>query len=298
MTGEGNKALQRIGLSANDRAVIIHADDIGMCHATVTAFEDVIDFGLVRSGAVMVPCPWFPTVAQYARDNPGIDIGVHATVTCEWTSMRWGPISTVDPDSGLLDAQGYFHRRSSDVQQAAAPHATEVEIAAQIARAIDAGIDVTHVDQHMFAVGHPRLFRPYLNAVIPHMLPPLLLRGSAYHRMGYEVPDSEQMAQTVRYLEEQGYASFDSVIQLPLTEPAGQVELVKQLLSSLEPGLHLMIMHPVRDTPEVRAIIPHWQARVANYEAMLSKDLLAHLGNLGIQSITYRDLRDCIPGRQ
>ena len=50
-----NAMLRKLGFDAQDRVVIIHADDIGMCQATLSAFADLVDAGLVSSGAVMVP---------------------------------------------------------------------------------------------------------------------------------------------------------------------------------------------------------------------------------------------------
>ena len=48
-----NPFLTKLGYSNNDRLVIIHTDDIGMCHASVQAFQDLWAFGTISSGAVM-----------------------------------------------------------------------------------------------------------------------------------------------------------------------------------------------------------------------------------------------------
>jgi hypothetical protein len=40
----------------------------------------------------MVPCAWFPSLAQYCRDHPQADVGVHTTLNCEWTAYRWGAV--------------------------------------------------------------------------------------------------------------------------------------------------------------------------------------------------------------
>ena len=94
-----NPALRKLGFADDDRVAIIHADDIGMCQASLTAFAELLDFGLVSCGAAMTPCPWFPSVAAYAAAHPNADIGVHLTLNCEYSTYRWGPLSTRDPAS-------------------------------------------------------------------------------------------------------------------------------------------------------------------------------------------------------
>ncbi len=107
-----NPLLRKLGCSDSDRLVIIHTDDIGMCQATIQAYKDLWEFGTISSGAVMVPCPWFPAVAQMCRENPGMDMGVHATLNAEWEGYRWGPVSTRDRESGLLDTRGLLSQGS------------------------------------------------------------------------------------------------------------------------------------------------------------------------------------------
>src|SRR5690349_9171744 len=139
-----NPALQQLGFGPQDRVVIIHADDIGMCRATLPALADLLDVGLVSSAAVMVPCPWFPQVAAWCRAHPAVDMGVHLTVNSEWETYRWGPLSTRDLASGLLDDAGYFHAWPPATFAQADPSAVAAELRAQVARALQAGIRPTH----------------------------------------------------------------------------------------------------------------------------------------------------------
>ncbi len=114
-----NPILRTIGFFPTDRVVILHADDIGSSHSSVAAYADLLAAGVISSAATMVPCPWFPALADFCRqqqDDPRLDMGVHLTLNCEWDSYRWGPISTRDPASGLLDDEGYFYRREPVVQ--------------------------------------------------------------------------------------------------------------------------------------------------------------------------------------
>jgi len=98
-----NAALQALGFDARDRVLIIHADDVGMCQVILSGLVNLFDCGLVSSASVMVPCPWFQQAAAICRDHPTIDMGVHLTLNSEWPLYRWGPISTRDPGSGLMD---------------------------------------------------------------------------------------------------------------------------------------------------------------------------------------------------
>src|SRR4051812_4566968 len=59
-----NPFLKKLGFSSTDRVAIVHADDIGAYQASLPAIEDLFEAGLVSSCATMVPCSWFPAVAE------------------------------------------------------------------------------------------------------------------------------------------------------------------------------------------------------------------------------------------
>ena len=123
--GAGSTLAERLGYPANAKLLIVHADDLGMAHsvnaATIKAFES----GLVNSGSIMVPCPWLPEIAAYARSHPEADLGLHLTLTSEWRFYRWGPVLSKDRVPSLLDNTGYLYPTESE----AASHvqATDVE---------------------------------------------------------------------------------------------------------------------------------------------------------------------------
>jgi len=292
-----NPVLKKLGFADDDRVVIIHADDVGMCHATLLAFADLVDFGLVSSGAVMVPCPWFPAAAAYCREHPQADVGVHLTLNSEWDNYRWWPVSTRDPASGLIDTEGYFYRQQEPVQQQADTAVVQAEIAAQVERALASGIDVTHIDTHMGTVAHPKFIPAYLQLARQRQLPALMLRldEAGWRAIGLDGEVVAFAARFVAQLEEQGVPMLDHLSQeLPLDQHEERVELAKKLFDSLPPGLTHFILHPAQDTPELRAIAPDWRSRVADYQAFMSRELRDHVRDIGIHVIGYRTLRDLI----
>ena len=83
--------------SSAKRTVVLHEDDVGMCHGANTAFLELTRLGVCSSGAVMVPCPWFLEIAEAAAADRSLDLGVHLTLTAEKRHYKWGPLTRASP---------------------------------------------------------------------------------------------------------------------------------------------------------------------------------------------------------
>jgi predicted glycoside hydrolase/deacetylase ChbG (UPF0249 family) len=289
-----NPLLKKLGYAHNDRLAIIHVDDVGMCHASLQGFKDLWEYGTISSGAVMVPCPWFPAVAEWARQNPGVDLGVHGTINSEWEGYRWGPISTREQATGLLDAEGYFHKREPAVWSNAGPEAVRAEVEAQVDRALAAGIDVTHIDTHMGTITNPKFIAGYLQTLVRFRTPGLIPRQDmqGFMALGFSEEEATMYAALIQQLEEQGFPMIDAIDSLSLEDPNNQIEITKGELAALPVGITHFLMHPAIGTPELQAITPDWECRVANYNAFISKEIRDFIKNEGIQLIGYRPIRD------
>ncbi|MEW6716456.1 MAG: polysaccharide deacetylase family protein [Chloroflexota bacterium] len=289
-----NPTLKKLGYSNSDRLVIIHTDDIGVSHASVQAFSDLWDFGIISSGATMVPCSWFSQVGAYCRAHPSVDMGVHLTLTSEWEGYRWRPLSTCDPSSGLIDDEGYFYRDETVVQERADAEAAKTETQAQVTQALKAGVDVTHIDTHMGTVAHPKFISAYVQLALEHKLPPMILRldEAGYQKIGMDSETASFAAQFVVKLEEMGLPLLDHIFQMSLDQHSDRIDQVKNTLSEIPSGITHFIIHPSVDTPELRALTPDWPSRVADYQAFMSEDLKKWIINSGIQVIGYRPLRE------
>ena len=147
--GIGAQSVEEIGL-------LIRGDDIGSTHAANLGCIRSYREGIVRSVEVMAPCAWFPEAVELLRENPGLDVGVHITLTSEWERIKWRPISHAP---SLSDEDGYFYPmiwanenfredrtlRGSDwtLQE------IEAEMRAQIELAMKHIPQVTHLSCHM-----------------------------------------------------------------------------------------------------------------------------------------------------
>jgi predicted glycoside hydrolase/deacetylase ChbG (UPF0249 family) len=293
-----NPYITKLGFTENDRVVITHADDVGMCQASVQAYEDLFSFGTLTSGAVMVPCPWFPAAVDIQRRIPNADLGVHLVLTSEWQFYRWRPLTARLTESTLVDAEGYFPRTDLEVHESGDPDEAMIELEAQIQRALAFGLDLTHADMHMAAISHPKFIQGYIQLITKYQLPPLIPHGDAeaYQSFGVDESTYELIAAMTTYLEGQGIPMVDFAMGLPLEDARDQLTVAKKMVSDLKPGLTHFLLHPSIDTPELRAITPDWESRVANYKTFLSDEFKQHLEREGIKLIGYRAVRDAMRG--
>jgi chitin disaccharide deacetylase len=293
-----NTLLSELGFGPADRVVIVHADDIGAYQGSLPAIDDLFSAGLLSSCATMTPCPWFPAVADWARRNPTADIGLHATLTAEYAHYRWGPLSTRDPASGLIDADGYFHHTTA-AAQGASPDAVHAEHVAQMARALAAGIDITHVDSHMGASFHPAFLGSYMatgaSARVPNFVPRVTKSGLGGAMAAAWI---DQWLAYEQKLEAQGLPLVDHVAMMPLHEHTDRIDAAKRVFDALPAGLSYLLLHPAIDTPEMRALTPgDWQARVADHAAFCAPELHAYVRDTGVQVIGWRVIRDALRAR-
>jgi predicted glycoside hydrolase/deacetylase ChbG (UPF0249 family) len=279
-----NPALRDLGFSADDRVVLVHADDVGMCGASVEAFFDLAETGLTSSASVMVPCPWFPEVASRACRLPDLDLGVHLTLTSEWDGYRWGPISTRDRASGLLDDEGYFFRNQNR-WPCIDPDAVRAEVEAQVDRALASGLDLTHIDTHMFSMLTPAVIGDYVELGFARRLPVLMARQEPWVSL---LPES-----AIAAWEQDGLPIFDDLRQMPLDRPTTEwLDLAKGIFDDLPAGLTYFITHPAMDTPELRSIAADWRQRVADHALLRSDELRDYIRARGVHVIGWRPLQE------
>src|SRR5512146_2707890 len=136
--------------------------------------------GVVNSASIMVPCPWFPEIADHCRSHPDADFGIHATLTSEWKYYRWRPVTPWDKVPGLLDGEGLMWRGVEGTALHAKAEEVERELRAQVQRAIAFGIKPTHIDTHMGTVfSRPDFFQAYRRVALEFKLPYLFPRLSS-----------------------------------------------------------------------------------------------------------------------
>lgn len=278
-------ATQFLGVSSDSKLLMIHADDLGICHSVNRAIIMALENGEVNSASLMVPCPCFPEAAEWAREHPEYDIGIHSTLISEWESYRWGPVSQRNHGADFADDNGYFWPRNSLLR--ASPERIYEEISAQITRAKQAGVDPTHLDSHMLSVARPGYISAYIRAAREFGVPFLI--DEYWHT--YASREGTVTANDV---------VIDDLLQAPFKlSPDDLEEYYLSALRGLKPGLNVLIVHPGFDDDELRAItadcLPYGAAwRQRDFEIVTSAKFQAALRESGIQLVNWRAIKSAL----
>ena len=266
--------------------VVVHEDDVGMNHGANAAFAELFERGTCTSGSVMVPCPWFLEVAEMQARNPRLDIGVHLVLTSEFRSYRWRPLTGTSQASGLVDGDGYFWRTAQDARAHAHPDAVEAELRAQVDAAKKAGIDITHIDAHMFTVMCPQFIDIYVRLGREERVPVLLVRqDAAYGNMerGAAVDAAIESADDL------GLPVFDRVLETPWQRGTSVEADYDALLDRVGPGRNYMALH-FNQPGEIAAIESPHSVRTEEYALFRSERMASRLADYEL--IGMRALRD------
>src|SRR4051794_1667238 len=267
------------------RAAILHVDDLGMCHAGNQAFLGLSARGLVTCGSVMVPCPWFREIAEAAAANPGLDLGIHLTLTSEWRHYRWAPVSTRSRASGLIDEDGYFWRDLDSLRRHLVPEAAEAELRAQVEIALAAGLRPTHCDAHMAGAMLPELLGCHVALAREHGMVPVLPRRIRF------APDPAAYEQAVAALEAAGLPLPDG-LRGTLAVPSEQARAAyRQMIETLPEGVTHLALHCAMPG-DIEAIAPeHAGWRMREHELLAAGAIEGWCRAAGVTPIGYQAIK-------
>lgn len=94
--------------------LIINADDFGMCMSANEAVESLFLNGRLRSATIMMPCEASTAAIGFALAHPEFSIGVHLTMTSEWDTYKWRPLTD---GRSLVDESGFMWKTAKQVEK-------------------------------------------------------------------------------------------------------------------------------------------------------------------------------------
>jgi len=280
--------------STAKRFLIVHSDDAGMSHSVNRATIDAMEKGFVSSCSIMVPCPWFPEFAEWASQHPEKDFGIHLTLNSEFGKYRWGPVAGRDKVPTLVDKDGYLHGSKDEVIAQARPAEVEIELRAQIDRALQAGIKLSHLDTHMgTVVSTGDMLEIYVRLGLEYDLPVMIIRHlDPILVQGY--PDlARNNSQYIQALEAKNLPAIDYLYQFyDGKDPKVRQDRYLKTFRELKPGVTQMIIHCGYDDAELQGITGSHFLRDDDRRIFSDEAVKKQIEDMGIEIISWRQLRE------
>jgi len=276
----------RLGYPEGSKLLIVHGDDFGEWHGVNTATIEALEQGALTSASMMVPCPWFPEAAAFARNHPEADLGLHLTLTSERTAYRWAPVAVGSTLRTLLDKEGYFHAAPSRFPADLNAREVETEVRAQIERARRLGVKPTHLDSHQGALYSSRaLFETFLKVGSEFGIPLMVSRTNGH---GAEwIGDESRLPP---------HAVVVNRISIPPDTPAANWNaFYTNAIKAMKPGLAQLVVHLAHANDETIAGTAEratWGAawRQRDFDYVTSAAFKSLVADENIHLVTWRQI--------
>lgn len=282
---------EKLGYPPNTKLLIVHADDLGVAHSVNAASIKALESGAINSASIMVPCPWFPEIADYAKSHPEMDFGLHLTLTSERIYYRWGPVASADKVRSLLDENGYFHHDWTPATKID-PQEVEIELRAQIDRAYAMGIRPTHLDSHQYRLDstNKELFEVALRLAHQYKLPFFVTRD-----WFKDYPYLEKTLGPNDVVIDHTITIDPTVFMEAKSAPEKWARFYNNAIRSMQPGVTELVIHLAYDDAEMRAATRErdtWGAawRQHDFDYFTSPAFRQLLQDQNIQLITWRQI--------
>ncbi len=248
------------------RILLVNVDDIGIYPQAVEPAIDAIADGIAASGSVMTVCSGSNHALAVLAARPDIPVGVHLTLTQDLASWQWAPLTSgasIQRD-GLLAP---IEQRDNLLVRARIDDVV-AEFRAQIDKALDADVHLTHLDWHCLADGgREDIFDATLDLADEYQIG---IRAWTDHGRG-------QLRARGRVTQDQPFLDSFSV---PVD---GKLEFLLDLVRHLPAGLTEWAVHPAGYNPDD----PGAAVRYSDREALLSPVLRQALADEQITVIGH-----------
>jgi predicted glycoside hydrolase/deacetylase ChbG (UPF0249 family) len=256
--------------------VLLRLDDNGMNHSVNTAIKKVAETGIRFSTSVMFACPWYQETVEILKGYPNVSVGIHLTLNSEWKYYRWGPVTGRTAVPSLVDSVGYFFSSTTAfLKNNYKLEEVEMELKAQIERALASGLKIDYVDYHMGT----SVATPALRSLVEKLARQYGLGMSRYFGENYK-----------------------TMFEIPVKEKKSA--FLKHLAGLDKNKVNLVVLHLAEATPEMNALIDMNSAdmqskagepivamhRSAELAMLLSKEFQALVRSKKIELVTYGDL--------
>lgn len=280
------------------KKLIVNADDFGLHTEVNRAVIQGYQKGCLRSTSLITTGSAVDEAVELAKENPGLGIGIHLTLVAERPMLPPEQVPTLVGDDGkfLPDHVAFIKRYVSggiDREELFA------ECEAQIAKAMDLGINITHLDSHQHLHVLPGISKICLKLMGKYNISKMRYPGEAFFFTGgFPVGLGRRIAKcglTVCADIAKGKAKWYNK-KMPdyffgmVAGGHNEEKYFLNILKSLPDGVSEIMIHPGANDMELGKCYDwqyHWQDEL---NSVTSQEVMKYITEHDISLISYADL--------
>ena len=280
------------------KRLIVNADDFGLHSAVNRGIIEGYKKGCIRSTSFVAAGAAAEEAAMLARENPGLGVGIHLTLVAEQPVLPPEKIpSLVDGDGCLMPDHVAFIRRY--MKGGVRMEELRAECEAQILRARQMGVQLTHIDSHQHLHVLPGVIRLVTSLAKEYGFSKMRLPAEAFlFKGGFHASAGRYVAKcgltfcarmAKREMNRAGISTPDAFFGML----AGGNMLSPRfmaILRALPDGVSEIMVHPGTDNYVLDEIYHwryHWEEELA---AVTSDEARDYVEAHGIRLISYEEL--------
>lgn len=150
---DGQNIAEKLGYHKKTKLLVVNSDDTGGHPNFTDGVIEVMEFGLVKSTSILVNDrndEELKRIAELTKQHPNWGFGIHLSLNNEYQHRYpWKPVLPIDQVPSLYNSDSLAWEKVEEVQRYVNPKHAALEFKAQIQKALDFGIELTHIDSHM-----------------------------------------------------------------------------------------------------------------------------------------------------
>ncbi len=278
------------------KRLIVNADDFGSSPEVNAGIMRAHRDGILSSASLMVAEPAARAAAEMARDNPALDVGLHAVV-CRGRSIldasRLGAAVGASGefiDNPVAAGMRYFFDRSMRA-------AMTDELRAQVERHLELVGYLNHIDGHLNFHVHPLFADILVDLAVEYKVPCIRLprervmttirlrQDNAARKLVESIIFRTLSRRTGRMMAERGLTSTDALFGLHQSGHLSE-DYIVGVIDRIRDGTTELYFHPAAD---IGGIPPAAEAQL-EVEILTSQRVRDAIDRNGIELITFADL--------
>lgn len=283
------------------KKLIVNADDFGLTAGVNRAIIEGHTRGAITSATLMANMPAFDEAVRLAKEHPSLGVGLHINIT------QGRPVADARSVGSLIDDRGEFWGTSTAILKRMLGGRLKieevvVELRAQIEKALNAGLRLTHVDSHKHTHALPQVCEAIISTIKDYGINAARAprehwrfdRDAKSFKFATQSAGAFGLSQLCRIgdarLKKSGVFTPDFFFGIARTGFWTKSWLI-DLIERLPPGASELMCHPGYNDAELDGVKTRLRASRANELRLLTDpDVVAKLKETDVKLINFSDL--------